>query len=77
MPMYELKNFTSPKNPSTSAGLQPAYLGSRGEHITPKLRSRNVKLFSNNVENTDYISNKVNYLSDFPVDDYIGIKMKN
>ena len=32
----ELRIFTSWKNPSTSAGFQPANLGSRGEHVTSR-----------------------------------------
>ena len=31
-----LRIFTSWKNPSTSVGYEPASLGSRGEHVTPK-----------------------------------------
>ena len=31
-----LRNFTSWKNPSTSAGFEPANLGSQGEHVTPR-----------------------------------------
>ena len=31
-----LRIFMSWKNPSTSAGLEPANLGSRGEHVTPR-----------------------------------------
>ena len=31
-----LRIFTSWKNPSTSAGFEPANLGSRGEHVTPR-----------------------------------------
>ena len=30
------QDFTSWKNPSTSAGFEPANLGSRNEHVTPK-----------------------------------------
>ena len=33
---HVLKIFTSWKNPSTSAGFEPAHLGSRGEHVTPR-----------------------------------------
>ena len=32
-----LRIFTSWKNPSTSAGFEPANLGSQGEHVTPRL----------------------------------------
>ena len=31
-----LRIFTSWKNPSTSVGFEPANLGSRGEHVTPR-----------------------------------------
>ena len=31
-----LRMFTSWKNPSTSAGFEPANLGSLGEHVTPR-----------------------------------------
>ena len=31
-----LRIFTSLKNPSTSAGFEPAKFGSRGEHVTPR-----------------------------------------
>ena len=32
------RNFTPWKNPLTSAGFQPANLGSQGEHVTPRPR---------------------------------------
>ena len=31
-----LRIFTSCKNPSTSVGFEPANLGSRGEHVSPR-----------------------------------------
>ena len=46
-----LRIFTTLKNPSTSAGYEPANLGSRGEHVTPRpsrLTPKHVNKFSRN-----------------------------